>query len=35
MEFLERRFVNEEVEGTSLPEMIDDKLKEFNFYTAL
>ena len=34
MEFLERRFVNEEVEGTSLPEMIDDKLKEFNFYTA-
>lgn len=34
MEFLERRNVKEQVEGNSLPEMIDDKLKEFNFYTA-
>ena len=34
MKFIERRNITEQVEGNSLPEMIDDKLKEFNFYTA-
>jgi len=34
MKHLERRFINEEYENNSLSQMIDDKLREFNFYSA-
>jgi len=34
MKHLERRFINEEYETNSLSQMIDDKLREFNFYSA-
>ena len=33
MKHLKRRYINEEV-NDSLPKMIDDKLREFNFYSA-
>ena len=34
METLKRRFLNEQVEDNSLSKMLDDKLREFNFYSA-
>lgn len=33
-ETLKRRFLNEQVEDNSLSKMLDDKLREFNFYSA-
>jgi hypothetical protein len=34
METLKRRFLNEQIEDNSLSKMLDDKLREFNFYSA-